>query len=258
MALAGFSSINFAATLRNINSQAGVSPRVALATPRHKYTFLIEMQLNQYALIDAQTNVSQYINNGQIYGQLKSIDYPKPRFEIETLRSYNRYRKIYKRYHYDPATIVWHDDSTSMVMALMKEYLNFYYEIGNINTLGAGGAAFDDSQMNLEVGIVGDGVRTQMGTRQSLGQKVRPQSMRHFFEYITIYDLGTEPTSVNTHTFHRPVVAAFEHDNLDWYSAELISTPWILEYENYYFTIGQSVDNFTNVLNLVLGGSSNS
>lgn len=258
MALAGFPVINFAASLRNLNAQVGTRPRIALATPRHKYTFLIEMQLNPNALINAQTNVSTYINNGQIYGQLKSIDYPKPRFEIETMRSYNRYRKFYKRQHFDPATIVWHDDSTSMVTSLMKEYLNFYFDNGNINTAGNSGPAFDDTQMNTESGIVGQGVRTNMANRQSLGQKIRPQSMRHFFDYITIYDLGTEPTSINTHTFHRPIISGFEHDNLDWYSTDLIATPWTLEYENYYFTVGQSVDNFANVLDLILGGDSNS
>jgi hypothetical protein len=257
MALAGFSSINFASTLRNLNTPATSNPRVALAPPRHKYTFLIEMQCNANAFLNAQTNVQTFINNGKIYGQLKSIDYPKPKFEIETMRTYNRYRKFYKRYHYDAATILWHDDSTSMVTALMKEYLNFYFDSGNINTAGNSGTAFDDTQMNTEAGIVGAGVRTNMGTRQSLGQKIRPQSMRHFFEYITIYDLGTEPTSINTHTFHRPIIASFEHDNLDWYSADLISTPWVLEYENYYFTIGQNVDQFNNVLDLILGGDSN-
>jgi hypothetical protein len=255
MALAGFPVVNFAASLRNVNTPAGINPRIALALPRPKYTFLIEMQLNPYALINAQTNVSDFLSNGQIYGQLKSIDYPKPKFEIETLRSYNRWRKFYKRVHYDAATLVWHDDSTSMVTALMKEYMNFYHETGSIGTLGSGGAATDDAQMNTEAAQIGDGVRTSMNTRQSLGQKLRPQSMRHFFDYITIYDLGTEPTSVNTHTFHRPIVTSFEHDNLDWYSTELVTTPWTLEYENYYFTIGQSADDFSNIFDLVLGGN---
>lgn len=262
MALAGFPVVNFAASLRNINTAPGIGARVAMATPRHKYTFLIEMQLNPNALssVSAQTNVSEFIKNGQIYGQLKSIEYPKPKFEVETLRSYNRYRKVYKRISYDPATIVWHDDSTSMVTGLMKEYMNFYHETGNIGTTGSNGAVFDDTQFNTESGVVGigQGARTNMATRQSLGLKLRPQTMRTFFEYITIYDLGTEPTSVNTHHFHRPSIVSFGHDPLDWYANDLITTPWMFEYEGYWCTIGQNVDEFADVLNLILGGNSNS
>lgn len=262
MALAGFPTINFAASLRNINSAPGTGARVALAIPRHKYTFLIEMQINPYAFSSESslTTVSEFILNGQIYGQLKSIEYPKPKFDTETLRSYNRYVKVYKKMTFDPATIVWHDDSTSMVSGLMKEYINFYHETGNVSTPGGGGNIFDDSQMNAEAGVigVGSGVRTNMESRPSLGLRLRPQSMRHFFEYITIYDLGTEPNCVNTHTFHRPVITSFGHDPLDYYETGLVSTPWTFEFENYYSTIGQSVDNFSQILDLVLGGNSNS
>jgi hypothetical protein len=258
MALAGFPVINFAADLMFVNAPAIAVPRIPMATPRHKYTFLIELQPNPNAFINPITNAQDFLNNGRIYGHLKSIDYPKPQFEIETLRTYNRYRKLYKRLQYGSASLVWHDDSTSMIAALMKEYIYFYHHTGGIGTQGSSGAAFDDTQMNTETGIVGYGVRTNMGVRASLGQKLRPQSMRHFFDYITIYDLGTEPNCVNTHTFHRPIIANFEHDNLDWYSTELISTPWVMEFENYYFTVGQSVDNFSNVLDLILGGDSNS
>jgi hypothetical protein len=262
MALVGFPVINFAASLRNINASAGTGARVAMAIPRSKYTFLIQMQINSNALTSnsAQTNVSQYVQNGQIYGQLKSIEYPKPKFEVDTLRSYNRYKKVYKKVSYDAASMVWHDDSTSMVTGLIKEYMNFYHETGNIGTEGSSGTVFDDSQMSTEAGVfsIGSGVRTNMSSRPSLGLKLRPESMRHFFDYITIYDLGTEPNSVNTYTFHRPVITSFGHDPLDYYANDLVSTPWLFEYEGYYNTVGQSVEVFNDVLDLVLGGDSNS
>src|ERR1700733_4406165 len=103
MALAGFPTQNFAATLRNIVTPSlATTTRTAMALPRPKFTFLIEMNINPNVnfSLTAQTTVFNFINNGQIYGQLKSIDYPKPRFEIETLRSYNLYRKIYKKMDY--------------------------------------------------------------------------------------------------------------------------------------------------------------
>lgn len=261
MALVGFPTINFAASLRNVNSAPGTGARTALALPRLKFTFLIQMQVNPLALsmLSAQTTVSQFIYNGQIYGQLKSIDYPKVKFETDTLRSYNRYRKIYKKMMLDPCNITWTDDSTSMVSGLVKEYINFYHETGNIGTSGGNsGIGFDDTQFNTEQGIVGANVRANMGIRPSLGLKLRPQYQRTFFEYITIYDLGTEPTSIGTHTFHRPVITSFDHDNLDWYSTEIMNTSWNFEYEGYSSTIGQNVDDFSDVLDLVLGGDSNS
>jgi len=256
MALAGFPVINFAASLRNIQSNAG-SQRTAMALPRLKYTFLIEMHVNPSALnsLNAQTTVGDYIKDGYIYGQLKSIDYPKPRFEVETLRSYNRYRKVVKKMAYEPATIVWHDDSTAMVQSLIKEYVNFYSETGNIGTYGSSqGVIYDDGQFNTEQGIVGSNVRYGMNVRQSLGLKIRPQYMRHFFDSITIYDLGTEPTRINVHTFHRPVVVSFAHDNLDWYATDMVTTNWQFEYEGYFFTPGQDVADFADVLDNILGG----
>src|ERR1051326_403709 len=237
MALAGFPSINFAASLRNIQSNAG-SQRSGLMIPRPRFTFLIELHINPDALssLSSQTTVAQYVTNGIIYGQLKSIDYPKPKFEIETLRTYNRYRKFYKRMGYDGGSIVWHDDSTAMVQSLVKEYINFYHETGNIGTAsGSNGIAVDDRQFNTEQGIVGAYVRDSMGTRQSLGLRLRPQYMRHFFDSITIYDLGTEPTKINVHTDRKSVVSGFGHDSLDWYSTDLVSTNWTFEYEGYFF-----------------------
>lgn len=260
MALAGFPVINFSANLRNVQSNAG-GQRTAMSLPRYKFTFLIEMQVNQDALntLTAQTTVAQYIRNGFIYGQLKSIDYPKPRFEVETLRSYNRYRKVYKKMQYEGASIIWHDDSTAMIQSLIKEYVNFYSETGNIGTYGGSqGLVYDDRQFNTEQGIIGPNVRYGMSVRQSLGLKLRPQYMRHFFDMITIYDLGTEPTRINIHTFHRPVIVSFGHDNLDWYDTGLISTNWSFEYEGYFFTVGQDVANFADVLDLILGGDGSS
>jgi hypothetical protein len=254
MAFSGLPTVIYAAKLRNINSVAGNQGNVPMALPRHKYTFLIDMQINPYALntLNALTSVSQFITNGKIYGQLKSIDYPKPHFEIETLRTYNRYRKIYKKMHYEPASIVWHDDSTSMVQALVKEYIGFYHQTGNIGTPG-NNITTDNGQFNNENGIVGPNVRTFESARPSLGLKMRPIYMRHFFDSITIYDLGTEPTAVNVHTFHKPVMVSFDHDNLDWYSTELISMHWTFEYEGYFFTVGQNVSNYSDVINNILG-----
>jgi hypothetical protein len=259
MALAGWPAFsqNFASNLRNLRTSAGTDARVAMAIPRPKFTFLIEMTLNPYASIALSdtTSVVDYIKNGHIYGQLKSIDYPRPRFDTETIRSYNRYRKVYKKMQYDPATLVWTDDSTSMIQSLMKLYISFYHETGSI---GSTNVANDDQEINTELGIIGSSVRTGMSVRPSLGMKLRPQYMRHFFQSITIYDLGTEPTSIGVHTFNTPVIINFDHDGLDWYSTDMVTTRWTLEYESYFFATSQNVDDFSGVLDTILGGNSNS
>jgi len=255
MALVGFPNINFAASLRNIQSNAGMQ-RTAMSVPRPKFTFLVEMHVNPSALnsMTTQTTVGQFINNGIIYGQLKSIDYPKVKFEIDTLRSYNKYRKIYKRMGYEGGAITWHDDSTAMVESLVKEYISFYHESGNIGTPGSRGVVTDDRQFNTEQSITGPYTRDGMPFRQSLGLRLRPQYMRHFFDSITIYDLGTEPTKINIHTFHRPVIISFGHDTLDWYSSDLVVTNWSFEYEGYFFLTGQNVADYSDVLDYQLGG----
>ncbi len=256
MALVGFPVQNFAASLRNIQGNGGMQ-RSAMSIPRSKFTFLVEMHVNPNALntMMAQTTVAQFITNGIIYGQLKSIDYPKVKFEIDSLRSYNKYRKIYKRMGYEGASITWHDDSTAMVESLVKEYISFYHETGSIGTPeGSRGIVTDDRQFNTEQAIIGPYARDGMSFRPSLGMKLRPQYMRHFFDSITIYDLGTEPTKINVHTFHRPVIVSFAHDTLDWYSTDLVVTQWSFEYEGYFFLTGQDVRNYSDILDYQLGG----
>lgn len=258
MALAGFPVVNFASQLRNLRNPAGKQARIAMSVPRPKFTFLIEMTLNPNASIalSAQTSVFNFLSNGAIYGQLKSIDYPRPRFDVETLRSYNRWRKVVKKLAYEPATITWTNDSTSMVQSLVKEYINFYHETGNI---GSSNVASDDRQINTEVGIVGQNVRDGMAIRPSLGLKLRPIYNRHFFESITIYDLGTEPTSVNVHTFNTPVILGFDNDSLDWYDGQgYINQRWQFEYESYFFSTTRNVNEFTDILDKILGGDANS
>lgn len=262
MALPGFPLTNFASDWRNLRTPPGnitgaFAGRVALSIPRYKYTFLAEFQINESARATAatQTDVYDYLQNGKFYAHLRTIDYPRVAFKNEKMRSYNKWRNVPVRIEYQPFQIGFHDDATSFVSALWKEYLTFYHETGNIGkTASMYGVAEEGSKFTSNEYMVGDSARSGQNSRPSLGMKLRPSRARHFFDQIVIYDLGTEPDSVNVYTFHKPMITQIEHDNYDHEDKTAkMSMSWMLECEGSYFVIGQNRDTIRSILAYQLG-----
>ncbi len=268
----GFPFINYA------------SERITLRpmmVPRQKYTYGVEFHINEDALLDgvAITNISKFVTNGNLYTQLKRIDHPKPGFAVETLRSYNKYVKLPTRMEYPPASMTFDDDNTSITAALIKEYINFYSHAGDVgtqlisagNTSDAGpvrppnfNSSFADSSFSLDDPNVGynhlisnsatDQPRAFMNTRPSLGLRLKPNYKRHFFDSIVIYDLGTEPNSVNIYYFYKPVITTIDHAGLDTEDrTSKVEITINFEYENYYFAVGRNRVEVADAVELLTG-----
>lgn len=268
----GFPFMNYASERVNLRP---------LMVPRQKYTYMVEFHVNEDALLDgiAVTNLKKFLNNGNMYTQLKRIDHPKPSFAVETLRSYNKYVKLPTKMEFPAASMTFDDDTTSITAALIKEYINFYSHSGDVgsvlltdgNTSKVGpvrppnfNTAFGSDAFSFDQPNVGynhlitnaetDEPRSHMNSRHSMGLKLKPNYKRHFFNSIVIYDLGTEPNSVNIYYFHRPVFTAINHDGLDTEDrTSKVEVTVNFEYENYYFALGRSTSEVADAVELLTG-----
>ena len=236
-----------------------------LTIPRLKYTYIVEFHVNPQALdiVSSVTNLKGLITDNKIYIQLKKIDHPKPKMNFETMRSYNKYVKVPKTMEYPPASMTFDDDSTSMAVALWKEYFNFYNHSGDlgwemIENPSLEGIIGNKYISNDQPGVGyqhlvwnGDGAdpRIKMDERFSMGMKLKADHKRHFFDAITIYDLGTEPDSVNVYYYYHPVITSFDHQELDTEDrTSKVEINMQFEYENYYFVLGRSRDEISDTI----------
>jgi hypothetical protein len=258
----GWPFVNYASDERNFNSAPGGARSNTLSLPRMKFTYLVEFQINQRALANPVTNIGEFIqNNGKLYTHLRSLDHPKPQMKMETLRSYNKWIKIPTTIEFSPASMTFHDDSTSVVSALWKEHTHFYSHLGTVGEDISGIGSLSRIDGNNEINsyqfthiLTGEEVRSKMGQRPSLGMKLKANDMRHFFESIVIYDLGTEPDGVNVYWFHHPVITGWDHDNVDKEDRTgNIGVTANFEYESYYFTVGQNRGRIRGFIEAMLG-----
>ena len=256
----GWPYVNYAQEDRNFQSNGNEPRSSTLSIPRYKYTWLAEFQINERVFENPVTNIREFLNNGKLYVQLLSVDHPKPKLELETLKSHNKWIKIPKQIQFNPASMTFHDDATATVMALWKEYLNFYSHSATIGDVISGGTVSNirsSNEMNsyqFTHLLTGEEVRARMSDRPSLGMKLKANDMRHFFEAVTIYDLGTEPDGINVYWFHHPVITDWDHENLDKEnSTDLVRVTANFEYEGYYFTVGQNRSRIRDWITQILG-----
>ncbi len=260
----GWPVVNYAQEERNLQNSPDARSG-ALSIPRFKFTWLVEFQLNPRVMDNPITNLREFItDNGKLYTHLISIDHPSPTIATETIRSYNKWINVPTRVDYPDASMTFHDDSTSVVMALWKEHLNFYSHqatigdtISGIDTNSNLGSSQEVNSFQFTDDLTatdGGEMRSKMGTRPSLGMRLKPNDGRHFFESIIIYDLGTEPDAVNAYWFHHPMITGWSHDNLDKEDRTgNVRVSASFNYEGYYFTIGQNRGRLADYIRHILG-----
>ena len=239
-----------------------------MVIPRMKFTFLVEFRIDQdwlnSGLMVTNLKERELIRDGSIYIPVKSIDHPQVNFEVETLRSANRYVKVPKKMEYQPATVVFDDDVTSMIAALRKEYIHFYHYAGDVGQkIGTTDTAnldvekaWDEFQYEATglVAPLGEQNRSRMDVHPSIGLKMRSDCSKHFFKEIVIYDLGVHPDSINAYYFYHPVVTSWTHDNLDYEDRQSkVTISMQYEYESYYDVIGQNNSKVEGILFQMFG-----
>lgn len=246
----------------------------ALVLPRPKYTWFAEFDVNQDYIDSGRvsTNLRTFLqnNHNRIYVNLKRMDHPKPNMTFDTLRSHNKYVKVPTKVEYPPAQMTLDDDSTSIIVAMWKEYFAFYSHVGDVgfenlltstNLVSAdedNNFAFDQNMGSHGYGHLvsseGTEPRSSMDIRASMGMRLKANQHRHFFDRIVLYDLGTEPSSVNVYYYYRPVITSFDHADVDWEDRSgKVEANVTFEYENYYFALGMETSAVADIIERVTG-----
>ncbi len=258
----GWPVVNYAQEERNFqtshNQRSG-----ALSIPRFKFTWLVEFAINPRVWENPVTNLREFLCNGKLYTHLLTLDHPSPTIRTEKLRSYNKWINVPVQVEFPSATMTFHDDSTSVVQALWKENLNFYTHLAQVGDSISGEGVNSNLSSTQETNsygfthiLTGEEQRAKMEERPSLGMKLKPNDMRHFFEYIAIYDLGTEPDSINVYWYHKPMITGWQHDNLDKEDRTgNVRVSASFDYESYYFTIGQNRGRLADYIQTILGAT---
>src|SRR5210317_2153935 len=88
--------------------------------PKTKFLYHVFFDINGTAasLIPKMTVDGAKIIN-EIGMLVKSADLPKYQAQIETKKMYNRVKNVQTAIQYDPVTITFHDDNSSLTTALM-------------------------------------------------------------------------------------------------------------------------------------------
>ena len=254
----GWPHTNFGMEMRGTQT-SDRGRRQSIVYPRRKFTFLVEFFINDHALIPAglSTDLPKHIRNGRLLTTLRSIDHPKNTMATETLNSYNKKVIIPNKMEYQSSSMTFHDDNSSVAMALWREYRAFYQYEGRIGkkTVDAGqpnNIALNEFRTGKH--LVGDEVRSGYDSLPSLGMTLKPNDGRHFFDAIRIYDLGADPDSVNVYTYFHPVITTLDHDNLDYEDRDgVVGVSMSFDYEGYYHLVGLNNAAFTEVIESQLG-----
>jgi hypothetical protein len=251
---------NHAMEVRGTQSVRGPS-RQSIVYPRAKFTFVVEFFINPRALDPTrmQTNLSEFLNSGRIFAPLRSIGHPQTSINVEKIRSYNKNVLIPTRVDYAPSSMGFHDDNSSIAMALWREYRAYYQHEGTLGTTSVKNGTPERSSVDeFRSGnqLTGKDVRSEQSSRPSLGMTLRANDGRHFFDAIRVYDLGADPDSVNVYTYINPMITSMSHDGLDYEDRSgQVGIDFSFEYEGYYHLTGLNNSNFHDAIHLQLNTS---
>lgn len=219
---------NYAVKIRALDADV----RSALVIPRRPFTFIADFIYGDHvnaSLLSANTR--------QVTANIKTVEKPGFTFDVETLSAYNTPRPLIKRVMSKDITITFYDDATSFITGMLRAYRSHYAYSGLVT-----GAAEVTEQRSASTGSYW---QTQLQTAKSALPAVNngPLNLREtggasataptpasdgmpsyglrpfevpFFEAIKIYDLGSEPTSVNVYTLINPVIKEINMPTLDY------------------------------------------
>jgi hypothetical protein len=203
--------------------------------PRNKFLFYVYFNLNTN--IPAVANLISGGKSSTIGLLVKTAQLPGYTVDVQTMNQYNRKRLVQTKINYNPAQIVFNDDSSDLIRNMWYQYYQYYYsdptyKYGNTpnqnGVLGQiqvpevlGGASYSandtysPSRGIQHWGLSGQGYSNP--TLQSLSTSLLtgPASGQlPFFNDITIY--GMAQKSYAQYTMINPLITEWNHDTYDY------------------------------------------
>lgn len=193
--------------------------------PKTKFLYHVFFDINPTAASIIPTINAQKINE---MGMLvKSADLPQYTANIETKKKYNRVKNVQTSISYNPVTLTFHDDNTSLTTALMQAYYRYYFADGNqIRNNGRAYSRIPDSTYE-------GSARNQDKFGLDNNNPGLP-----FFNSIQISQLSRG--SYVTYTLVNPIVTQWGHDRLDNGDGQgLMENQMQIAYEAVFYDSGQ-------------------
>lgn len=219
---------NYAATVRGLNA----SDFVALAIPRNDFSFFIELVINPRALSGTIEEAKRY---QRVTAAVKSVTKPQFSFDIETIRRYNSHKHIKKKMEWNDVTLTLFDDATSYMAGLLKMYRAHYTYQGLQVTPDE--ARYVEPPFNAQ-STSSLPKRIDDRTLPSMGLRINDVK---FFEEIRIFDLGSEPASVNVYRLVDPLIKDVSMGTLDYSGSGVQEIGLTLSYKHSIDHIGVNI-----------------
>lgn len=209
---------NYAYDLRGFDGSGQKLPSV----PRTNFSFFVEFGFNQAIGSDdtPSTDTAQDLDNLLNKGNsilVKTFSKPGFAFDTEKLRSYNKVYNLKKKIEYNDLSLTLYDDSRSFVRYMIEQYRRHYNNHGAPSTntgeetdiSRAGRMGVDGLPLNRPLDNQENGIR-------SMGMRLHDEPRKQFFDYIKLYDLGTDPNAAQIYTIYNPIIKSVDNVNLDY------------------------------------------
>lgn len=211
-------------------------------SPKYKFLFHTYFEISNTAYEFDQDPTTQ-----QNFGLLvKDIKLPSFSLQTHQMNQYNRKRIVQTKIKYDPITITFHDDNSSLMTKLWAAYYTYYYKDGSNPKVIFGGKRGADGTGDLSVppspgdvrGLAGAGSGSAVSptlvnyydrnTYQPsitgnvdwgyIGETSKPSSpdptKAPFFKNITVF--GFYQKNFIAYTLINPIITNFQHDTYNY------------------------------------------
>lgn len=200
----------YAQILRGFDREKGESDRHHYPNvPRNAFTFFVEFGFNEAATneLNAQFQETIKVMKEGNSAYVKAFTKPSYTFETEKIRSYNQNYILKKKIEFNDVTMTLFDDSRSVSRNLVEAFRFAHSVTGNPFKSSRDFAGEDISRSTL---------LPTTGDNKEFGLKMKRDSDRNLFDYIRIYDLGTDRRNVQIYTLYKPMIKSIDATQLDY------------------------------------------
>lgn len=224
--------------------------------PRNKFLFYVYFNLNTN--IPAVANLISGGKSSTIGLTVKTAQLPSYNIDVATMNQYNRKRLVQTKINYNPAQIVFNDDTSDLIRNMWYQYYQYYYSdptykygntpnqsgtLGEVSSLLSGFSyntndIYSASRPVQHWGLSGQGYSNPSLQTLASSLLTGPASgVEPFFRDITIY--GMSQKTYAQYTMINPLITEWTHDTYDYSQGNQVMTHTMsIKYENVKYYSG--------------------
>jgi hypothetical protein len=176
--------------------------------PKSNHIFHVHFQLNAGIQLTNPSLKDKYKNDIGVLA--KSVKLPGFKIKTVALNQYNRKTMVQSTHEYEPVDIIFHNDNIGLINELWRSYYTHYYADPDT------APATNGYNRNAY----------QKAPTHAFGHKGQTKA---FFQDITIYHMSK--TEYTSYKLINPMITAFDHQRLDYFSMMFHEYSMVLMYE---------------------------